>query len=159
MFKTFADWFQTSSKSSEEKNGFSHELAELVTALMVEAAAADGQTGAVETQLIADCVSSQFDLADDEMKQILDQALDETDNRIELHNLISRLRNKSDYEERIGIMEMVWMVVLADGRLDKIERQLMRRLAGLLFVSDVDSGLAAQNARQLLGLAGSDKVH
>ena len=51
-------------------------------------------------------------------------------------------------------MEMVWMVVLADGRLDKIERQLMRRLAGLLFVSDVDSGLAAQNARKRLGLAG-----
>ena len=49
-------------------------------------------------------------------------------------------------------MEMVWMVVLADGRLDKIERQLMRRLAGLLFVSDVDSGLAAQNARDRLGL-------
>tara|TARA_Y100001954_G_C15667390_1_gene530897 strand:+ start:315 stop:794 length:480 start_codon:yes stop_codon:yes gene_type:complete len=159
MFKTFAEWFQTSSKSAEDKNDFSHELAELVTALMVEAAAADGQIGTVETQLIADCVSSQFDLADDEMKQILDGALDEADSRIELHSLIARLRDKSDYEERIGVMEMVWMVVFADGRLDKIERQLMRRLAGLLFVSDVDSGLAAQSARQLLGLAGSDKVH
>ena len=50
-------------------------------------------------------------------------------------------------------MEMVWMVVLADGRLDTIESQLMRRLAGLLFVSDVDSGLAAKMARQRLGLA------
>lgn len=154
MFKTFADWFQTSSKSAEDKNAVSIELAGLVTALMVEAAAVDGQIGAAETQLIADCVSSQFDLADDEMTQILDHALDEADNRIELHSLISRLRNKSDYEERIGVIEMVWMVVLADGRLDKIERQLMRRLAGLLFVSDVDSGLAARNARQLLGLAG-----
>ena len=125
-----------------------------MTALMVEAAAADGQIGASETQLISDCVSSQFNLADDEIKQILAHALDEVENRIELHSLISRLRNKSDYEERIGVMEMVWMVVLADGRLDKIERQLMRRLAGLLFVSDVDSGLAAQNARDRLGLAG-----
>ena len=121
---------------------------------MVEAAAADGHIGAAEAQLISDCVSSQFNLADDEMKQILDHALDEAENRIELHSLISRLRGKSDYEERIGVMEMVWMVVLADGRLDKIERQLMRRLAGLLFVSDVDSGLAAQNARDRLGLAG-----
>ena len=154
MFKTFADWFQTSPKYAEDRNEFSHELAELVTALMVEAAAADGHTGAAETQLISDCVSGQFDLSDDEMKQILDSALEEVENRIELHSLISRLRNKSDYEERIGVIEMVWMVVLADGRLDKIERQLMRRLAGLLFVSDVDSGLAAQNARDRLGLAG-----
>ena len=154
MFKTFADWFQTSSKYEEDRNDFSHELAELVTALMVEAAAADGHIGVAETQLISDCVSSQFNLADDEMKQILNDALDEAENRIELHSLISRLRNKSGYEERIGVMEMVWMVVLADGRLDKIERQLMRRLAGLLFVSDVDSGLAAKNARDRLGLAG-----
>ena len=69
MFKTFADWFQTSSKYAEDKNDFSHELAELVTALMVEAAAADGHIGAAETQLISDCVSSQFNLADDETKQ------------------------------------------------------------------------------------------
>ena len=154
MFKTFADWFQTSSKAAEEKDNFSHELAELVTALMVEAAAADGHIGAEETQLITDCVSSQFNLADDEMKQILNYALNAADNRIELHSLLRRLRDKSDYEERIGVMEMVWMVVLADERLDKIERQLMRRLAGLLFITDVDSGLAAQNARQRLGLAG-----
>ena len=154
MFKTFADWFQTLSKPAEDKDDFSQELAELLTALMVEAAAADGQIGNAETQLIADCVSSQFNLSDDEMKKILDHALDEADNRIELHSLISRLRNRSDYEERIGVMEMVWMVVLADGRLDKIEKQLMRRLAGLLFISDVDSGLAAQNARQRLGLVG-----
>ncbi len=154
MFKTFADWFQTSSKFAEDGDEFSHELAELVTALMVEAAAADGQIGAAEIKLITDCVSSQFSLTDAEMKQILEHALDEADNRIELHSLISRMRDKSDYEERIGVIEMVWMVVLADGRLDKIERQLMRRLAGLLFVSDVDSGLAAKNARRRLGLAG-----
>ena len=154
MFKSFADWFQTSSKPAGYEDDFRQQLAELVTALMVEAAAADGQIGVAETQLITDCVSSQFNLADNEMKQILDNALDEVENRIELHSLISRLRDKSDYEERIGVMEMVWMVVFADGRLDKIEKQLMRRLAGLLFVSDVDSGLAAQKARQRLGLAG-----
>ena len=49
---------------------------------------------------------------------------------------------------------MMWLVVLADGNLDSHESQLMRRLAGLLFVDDVESGLAAKRARQRLGLAG-----
>ena len=153
MFKTFADWFRTADKPSAEAQTFSHELDQLVTALMVEAASADGQIGTAETELISSCVARQFSLTEEEMKQVLDQALNETDSRIELHSLVSRLRDKSDYEERIGVMEMVWMVVLADGRLDTIESQLMRRLAGLLFVSDVDSGLAAKMARQRLGLA------
>ena len=153
MFKTFSDWFQSADKPAADAQAFSHELAELVTALMVEAASADGQIGSAETQLISSCVASQFSLQDNEMEQILDRAIDEADNRIELHSLVSRLRDRADYEERIGVMEMVWMVVLADGRLDQIESQLMRRLSGLLFVSDVDSGLAAKMARQRLGLA------
>ena len=49
---------------------------------------------------------------------------------------------------------MIWLVVLADGSLDVHESQLMRRLAGLLFVDDVESGLAAGRARKRLGLAG-----
>ena len=154
MYSTFADWFKTSSGSAKDKNDFSHELAELGTAFRVEAAAADGHIGDTEIRLISDCVSNQFNLDDDEMKHVLGDALNELDKRVELHSLIRRLRDKSDYEERIGVIEMVWMVVLADERLDKIESQLMRRLAGLLFVSDVDSGLAAQKARQRLGLAG-----
>ena len=153
MFKTFADWFQTADKTPADAQTFSHELAELVTALMVEAASADGHIGASETDLISSCVASQFDLTDEQMQQVLTRAVEEADSRIELHGLVSRLRDKADYEERIGVMEMVWMVVLADGRLDQIESQLMRRLAGLLFVSDVDSGLAAKMARQRLGLA------
>ena len=42
MFKTFADWFQTSSKYAEDRNDFSQALAELLTDLMYEAAAAEG---------------------------------------------------------------------------------------------------------------------
>ena len=81
----------------------------------------------------------------------LKNPLEYTD-RIEIHGLMRRLREKADYEERIGVLELVWMVVLSDNRLDHIEAQLMRRLAGLLYISDVDSGLAAQTARTRLGI-------
>jgi uncharacterized tellurite resistance protein B-like protein len=47
-------------------------------------------------------------------------------------------------------MEMAWMVVLADGELHEYEAQLMRRLAGLLYVEDIDSGLAQKRARARL---------
>ena len=54
---------------------------------------------------------------------------------------------------RIGVLELVWMTVLADDRVDTLESQLMRRLAGLLFVSDVDSGLAAKAAKKRLDVS------
>ena len=54
-------------------------------------------------------------------------------------------------EERIELMEMLWQVVYADGRLDDYEANLMRRLAGLVHVSDRDSGEARKRALERLG--------
>ena len=58
-------------------------------------------------------------------------------------------------EERIELMEMLWEVVYADGELHHYEANLMRRLAGLLQVSDRDAGSARKRARKRLGLSGA----
>jgi uncharacterized tellurite resistance protein B-like protein len=49
------------------------------------------------------------------------------------------------YEERTGIVETLWRVAAADG-INADEHGLMRLVANLLGVSDVDSGLARQRA-------------
>jgi len=152
MFKTLAQWLKSDNPQKLEADNCD-ELAGLVTALMIEAAQADGTVGADEAALTANVIARQFDLSDEKARQMTDEAIEQSQERVELHSLLRRLRDQSDYEERLGVLEMVWMVVLADGRLDHIEAQLMRRLAGLLFVSDVDSGLAAQKAKSNLGLA------
>jgi len=152
MFKTVAQWLKSDNTQKLEADN-TDELAGLVTALMVEAALADGTVGADEAALTANVIAQQFDLGVEKAHQMTNEAIEQGKGRVELHSLLRRLREQSDYEERLGVLEMVWMVVLADGRLDHIEAQLMRRLAGLLFVSDVDSGLAAQKAKSNLGLA------
>ena len=152
MFKTVAQWLKSDNTQKLEADN-ADELAGLVTALMVEAALADGTVAADEAALTANVISQQFDLSAEKARQMTNEAIEQGKERVELHSLLHRLREQSDYEERLGVLEMVWMVVLADGRLDHIEAQLMRRLAGLLFVSDVDSGLAAQKAKSNLGLA------
>ena len=152
MFKTVAQWLKSDSTQKLEADN-ADELAGLVAALMVEAALADGTVAADEVALTANVIAEQFDLSAEKARQMTNEAIEQSKERVELHSLLRRLREQSDYEERLGVLEMVWMVVLADGRLDHIEAQLMRRLAGLLFVSDVDSALAAQKAKSNLGLA------
>ena len=46
------------------------------------------------------------------------------------------------HEERIWLIERVWEVAQADGVMDHYEANLVRRLCGLLYVSDKESGLA-----------------
>ena len=152
MFKTVAEWLKQDKNAKPEGND-ANELANLVTALMIEAANADGSLDKAEQALIIEVIARQFELDEAKAAEMMRAAVDQSAERVELHSLLRRLRDNSDYEERLGVMEMVWMVVLADGELDHIEAQLMRRLAGLLFVSDVDSGLAAKTAKSNLGLA------
>ena len=51
-------------------------------------------------------------------------------------------------EERAGLLEALWSLALADGQRDAHEDQLLRLLAGLLGLSDVDSALARQRAER-----------
>ena len=153
MFSTVKTWLSQNKVNAVKVTTENFDLAQLVTGLMVEAAGADGEIADSETRLISEIVAAQFELSEPEMTTILDQAVNDFDGRIEMHSLMRQLRDVADYEERVGVLELVWMVVLSDNRLDKIEAQLMRRLAGLLFISDVDSGLAARTARKRLGIA------
>ena len=129
-------------------------LARTVAALLVEAAMADGDIDEIEYAHIRHMLVTQLDLSADDADAMLNESVALHDDRIEIHSLTRHIRNDTEAADRLVILEMVWMVVLADGSLDVHESQLMRRLAGLLFVDDVESGLAAQRARHRLGLAG-----
>ena len=129
-------------------------LARTVAALLVEAAMADGDIDEIEYAHIRHMLVTQLDLSADDADAMLNESVALHDDRIEIHSLTRHIRNDTEAADRLVILEMVWMVVLADGSLDVHESQLMRRLAGLLFVDDVESGLAARRARHRLGLAG-----
>ena len=64
------------------------------------------------------------------------------------------LKNRLDEPARIGILEMLWEIAYADGQLHHMETSLIRRVAGLLYVPDQDSGAARRRVRERLGLGG-----
>ncbi len=49
------------------------------------------------------------------------------------------IKDAVDYENRLGVLEAMWAVVLADGVRDHEEDSMMRMTASLLGVSDQDS--------------------
>ena len=152
MFEKLTSWLKTDT-SLPDQTEQRHELAEIVTGLLVEAGLAEGDLESHEQHLIAHVIAEQFDVPDADVDQILDKAISEADERIELHSLTSKLRAETDYEERVQILELVWIIVLADEVVDAIESQLMRRLSGLLYISDVDAGHAQKAARARLGIS------
>ena len=124
-----------------------------ITALLVEAAMADGVLDSDEKSRIVHLLTDQLELDVEIAKTTLEDAILVHDERVEIHSLVRQIREDTEIEDRVIILEMIWIVVLADNQIDEHESQLMRRLAGLLFINDVDAGLAAKRAQKRLSRA------
>jgi uncharacterized tellurite resistance protein B-like protein len=120
-------------------------------ALLVEAAQMDAEFGDAERAKIAELVEIRFGLAAAEGSALLRAASDKVEQSVEVFGFTREIKNAFSPEERIEMMEMLWEVAYADGVLHDLEASLMRRLAGLLHVSDRDSGLARKRVLARLG--------
>jgi len=128
------------------------ELQLAAAALLVEAARMDQSFDGAERQTIAALLRERFSLGEDEVEALIDTADVEVENAVELYSTARLVKDRFSHEERIGLMEMLWEVVYADGRLHDYEASLLRRIAGLVYVSDRESGSARKRALERLGI-------
>ena len=63
--------------------------------------------------------------------------------------LLDNLNKNFNDDKKLLLIETLWEIVLSDGAIHDYESNLIRRLAGLLYISDVNSG----NARKKIGRA------
>jgi uncharacterized tellurite resistance protein B-like protein len=128
------------------------ELATAVAVLLARAATLDGTLDPEERAVMAERLSDRFSVDKGDIDQVMADAVTAADEMVDLYGLIRTVKTHLDEDGRIGLMEALWEVVYADGELHDYEGQLMRRLSGLLYVSDRDSGEARKRALAKLGL-------
>ena len=112
---------------------------ELATAaLLLELARADFAESDQEVEAIRHLLQKRFELSDEALDVLMVNAAKRADKAVSLHELTHRLNRELPEADKLAIVEMLWRVSHADGRIDKHEEHLVRRLAGLLHISDRD---------------------
>ncbi|HLS81570.1 MAG TPA: TerB family tellurite resistance protein [Steroidobacter sp.] len=112
---------------------------ELTTAaLLVELARSDFSQSTAEVDAIRHLLQRRFSLSDAALDKLLADAQLRADRAVSLHEFTHRINRELPEEEKLEIVEMLWRVSHADGRIDKHEEHLIRRVAGLLHVADRD---------------------
>jgi uncharacterized tellurite resistance protein B-like protein len=112
---------------------------ELATAaLLIELARSDFSESSAERDAILQLLQKRFALAPAAVEALLAEASRRADGAVSLHEFTHRLNRELPQSEKLGIVEMLWRVSHADGRIDKHEEQLIQRIAGLLHISDRD---------------------
>lgn len=113
------------------------EPVELATAaLLVELARADFTSTDGEIAMARRLLAERFGLDAGAVQSLMDRAVRRADQAVSLHEFTHQLNRELEPKEKSAVIEMLWRLSLVDQRLDKHEEQLIRRIAGLLHVSD-----------------------
>ena len=113
---------------------------------MIEAAYTDGQVDKAELQKIKTCLISVFGENSKDVDLVLDKAEKNKNNSKSLHHYTSYINKNFDDKKKLLLIEALWKIVLSDGEIHDFESNLIRRLSGLLYISDVNSGNARKRA-------------
>jgi len=143
LFKSLKNIFDQSKSSSEVNQ---HTNLDLLSGLMIEAAQIDGEIHEKEYENILTSLTTVFKENRDEANLSLNKAIEENNNNKSLYFYTSKLNKEYSLEKKILLIQTLWEIVLSDGEIHDYESSLVRRLSGLLYVSDIDSGNAKKRA-------------
>ena len=115
---------------------------DILSGLMIEAANTDGEVTQEELNKISHSLINVFKEDPKVVEISLTKAFENRDNSKSLHYYTSKLNKSYSNENKIKLIEVLWEIILADNEIHDFETNLIRRLAGLLYISDVECGNA-----------------
>jgi len=104
-------------------------------ALLFEVSRADHHISDEELRSITGVLKRRFSLSDDDASLLVDLAHQESEESVSVFEFTRLIDGRLTAEEKTHVVELLWEVAFADGRLDSYEEYTIRKLADLLHVS------------------------
>ena len=119
---------------------------DILIGLLIEAANTDGNISQEEINKISYSLVKVFKEKPKDVEEALSRAIENKDNSESLYFYTSKLNKSFSHEKKLLLIEVLWEVILADNEIHDFESNLLRRLAGLLYISDIECGNAKKRA-------------
>ena len=119
-----------------------------LAALLVRVAKTDGLYAAEEVERIEKILMARHGLNPFEVAELRARAEDLEMQAPDTVRFARALKEAVPIEDRVGIIEALWSVALVDGQRDAGEDQMLRLMANLLGVTDVESSLARRRVER-----------
>ena len=130
MFKKI---FKTDKKQDSEYKNI------MIAALLIHAAKMDENYTDIERGIISRALSDFTHLPKNKIDEIIKLAEEKEKNSNQIIEYTKEIK-KNSMDFRLQIIELLWNIIYSDGIADQYETNLIRRICGLLYISDKDNG-------------------
>jgi len=111
----------------------------LIAALLIHSAKIDDNYTDLERDIIKKAIIKLNLSSSDKVNVLLDEAEKKESEANQIVEFTKEIKKKP-MEYRLKVIEILWKIVYSDGTNDSYESNLIRRVCGLLYVSDKESG-------------------
>jgi len=123
-----------------------------IAVLLIEVMQADAECAFEEQAVILKILKERFQLSDTEVTQLTERGQQASQAANDFYRFTSLINHELGLPGKIQIVEYLWQVVYADGKVSAHENHIMRKLVDLLHVSLGDNAAAKARARAAIGL-------
>ena len=120
----------------------------LVAALLIHAAKIDENYTDIEKRIIKKALIDLNNVTPDQAEKLVKNAEKKEKDSNQIVEFTREIK-KYSMESRLKIIEVIWKIVYSDGTSNSYESNLIRRICGLLYVSDKDNGIIKTKVESL----------
>jgi uncharacterized tellurite resistance protein B-like protein len=125
-----------SSSFSYKKNNFEIELTASI--LAYEVARTDGDVSKLELDVLlteVEVIASKAGKSKDQVFKIIKEF---SNTSVSFHEFIEDINNEYSKDQKLSLIEFLWKVAFADSILETQEEKLIRRIADLIHIKDIE---------------------
>ena len=127
-------------KKIKEENEEFDTIQIAISTLMIQTAVYDGVFDEQEKSKILELIKKYFNFNEDQKLSLFKIAMKVNDDSNDMQQFTRILNDNMSEEEKLNIIEMLWKIIISDGHIDDYENALIRKISGLLYISDRDVG-------------------
>jgi uncharacterized tellurite resistance protein B-like protein len=127
------------------------------TALLIHVVSLDGEPTAIEKRKLHSLIETRFGLDPGTADRLIASATRVEGEAVDLYHFTSVIMRSVNEEGRLGIVEMMWEMIYADGQVSEFEDNVVWRAADLLGISsrdriDLKHRVAERQGKSLAGV-------
>src|SRR5262249_4249621 len=139
MFESFRKFLSDVAEGGKHPAHFDYNDYRLAAAaLLVHTAEIDGNMAETERRKLNDLLQRRFELSESDTQALISDDTEAEIRAIDIFHFTTVINRSLNENDRLRIVQMMWEIIYADGRVSEFESNLIWRAADLLGISSRD---------------------